>query len=264
MGVFKGYQNATFYRWVTGIVLALSVPSFISLFYVEWYYTLLAILSTLLITKVGQHIGQHRYFAHKSFRTALWKEWLLGFLATLSLTGSPLIYAMIHRMHHKHSDTSEDSHPLQKSFWKAFFVHVDTTKWSTYSPMMVRDLVKNDVVNFFHNWYWHVIFTYLIVLLVIDPLLPLYCWVLPAAYSKFVSGVGTTLVHMWGYRRYDTKDKSVNNPINHLITLGEGNHNNHHYAPGAYDTNIANKWYEYDIVAPIIRKCFEEKSVSKL
>ena len=37
-----------------------------------------------------------------------------------------------------------------------------------------------------------------------------------------------SLAHVWGSRRYATKDESRNNPLLALVTLGEGWHNNHH------------------------------------
>jgi stearoyl-CoA desaturase (Delta-9 desaturase) len=37
-----------------------------------------------------------------------------------------------------------------------------------------------------------------------------------------------SLAHVWGKRRYATKDDSRNNAVLALITLGEGWHNNHH------------------------------------
>ncbi|MEO0070265.1 MAG: fatty acid desaturase, partial [candidate division WOR-3 bacterium] len=40
-----------------------------------------------------------------------------------------------------------------------------------------------------------------------------------------------SLSHLWGWRRYDTRDTSRNNPLLALITLGEGWHNNHHHYP---------------------------------
>ena len=38
-----------------------------------------------------------------------------------------------------------------------------------------------------------------------------------------------SLAHVWGSRRYQTKDTSRNNWFLALLTLGEGWHNNHHH-----------------------------------
>jgi stearoyl-CoA desaturase (delta-9 desaturase) len=40
-----------------------------------------------------------------------------------------------------------------------------------------------------------------------------------------------SLAHIWGRRRYETRDDSRNNLALSLLTLGEGWHNNHHKFP---------------------------------
>lgn len=42
-----------------------------------------------------------------------------------------------------------------------------------------------------------------------------------------------SIAHLFGTRRYNTKDESKNNLWLALFTLGEGWHNNHHFFPGA-------------------------------
>ena len=54
-----------------------------------------------------------------------------------------------------------------------------------------------------------------------------------------------SLSHIWGNRRYNTKDDSRNNWFLSIITLGEGWHNNHHHFPGAARQGFF--WWEYDI-----------------
>lgn len=53
-----------------------------------------------------------------------------------------------------------------------------------------------------------------------------------------------SLAHLWGHRRFDTKDDSRNNAFLALITLGEGWHNNHHrYAQSARQGFY---WWQFD------------------
>ena len=54
-----------------------------------------------------------------------------------------------------------------------------------------------------------------------------------------------SLSHVWGSRRYQTKDQSRNNWFLAIITLGEGWHNNHHHYPGSARQGFF--WYEYDL-----------------
>ena len=42
-----------------------------------------------------------------------------------------------------------------------------------------------------------------------------------------------SMAHLFGSRRFETRDNSRNNPLLAVITLGEGWHNNHHRYPGS-------------------------------
>jgi stearoyl-CoA desaturase (Delta-9 desaturase) len=53
-----------------------------------------------------------------------------------------------------------------------------------------------------------------------------------------------SLAHVWGKRRYATRDHSRNNAFIALITLGEGWHNNHHHFPGSAKQGFY--WWEID------------------
>jgi fatty-acid desaturase len=50
--------------------------------------------------------------------------------------------------------------------------------------------------------------------------------------------------HMWGGRRFATRDNSRNNWWVALMTFGEGWHNNHHAHPTSARHGLA--WYEFD------------------
>ena len=53
-----------------------------------------------------------------------------------------------------------------------------------------------------------------------------------------------SLAHSWGRRRFATGDDSRNNGLLALLTLGEGWHNNHHFAPGSARQGF--RWWELD------------------
>src|ERR1700704_6208192 len=54
-----------------------------------------------------------------------------------------------------------------------------------------------------------------------------------------------SITHLWGTRRFATKDLSTNNLLVALITFGEGRHNNHHAHPVSARHGLA--WYELDL-----------------
>jgi stearoyl-CoA desaturase (delta-9 desaturase) len=51
--------------------------------------------------------------------------------------------------------------------------------------------------------------------------------------------------HLWGKRRFDTRDDSRNNGLIAAITFGEGWHNNHHAFPRSARHGLT--WREFDI-----------------
>lgn len=54
-----------------------------------------------------------------------------------------------------------------------------------------------------------------------------------------------SLAHRFGSRRFETPDRSRNNPWLALLTLGEGWHNNHHHFPGSARQGFY--WWELDL-----------------
>jgi stearoyl-CoA desaturase (delta-9 desaturase) len=66
---------------------------------------------------------------------------------------------------------------------------------------------------------------------------------------RVVFGLHTTwavnsATHMWGRRRFNTRDDSRNTWWIAIITFGEGWHNNHHAHPTSARHGLA--WYEFD------------------
>jgi stearoyl-CoA desaturase (delta-9 desaturase) len=51
--------------------------------------------------------------------------------------------------------------------------------------------------------------------------------------------------HMWGSRRFATRDDSRNNWLIALFTFGEGWHNNHHAHPTSARHGLV--WWEFDL-----------------
>ena len=77
--------------------------------------------------------------------------------------------------------------------------------------------------------------------------LPLVLW---GVFLRTVVGLHATWLvnsatHMWGTRRFDTRDDSRNNWWVALLTFGEGWHNNHHAHPVSARHGLA--WYELDL-----------------
>ena len=83
----------------------------------HWYYPVIAI-ALYYVRMFGITAGYHRYFAHRSYKTSRWFQFVLALLGTTSTQKGVLWWAAHHRDHHKYSDQPEDIHsPVQKSLW---------------------------------------------------------------------------------------------------------------------------------------------------
>ena len=86
---------------------------------------------------IGLFVGQHRYFAHKSFNTSNTWEWILNISGTLASLSSTFGYIVKHRGHHKATDTAQDPHsPHHMSLWKSWTLGL---KDETYDIKNARD-----------------------------------------------------------------------------------------------------------------------------
>ncbi len=62
--------------------------------------------------------GYHRYFAHKSYKTSRWFQFVIAFMAQTTAQKGALWWAAHHRHHHRHSDTPADPHSMKiYGFW---------------------------------------------------------------------------------------------------------------------------------------------------
>ncbi len=210
---------------------------------------------------IGNSVGQHRYFAHKTFTTSKFWENILLISATLASVSSVFGYIVTHREHHRHTDKDLDPHsPHHMSLWDSWTLGLtDTGRWDL---KLAKDWIKNKGVMNSHKYFFLYIITYNLLLILIDPILILYAYLVPASLCVWATGAFNTWGHgkglAWlGYRSYNTNDKSRNHHIVNLITLGEGWHNNHHNNPKNYIQG--EKWWEWDLNAWVIRLIKQNK-----
>lgn len=226
-----------------------------------WFY-FAAFLGIFLISKFGASIGQHRYFTHKSFKMPLWKENIIAVLATLSTTGSILQYVTVHRYHHSNSDNGKDLHsPHEIGYWKSFWHWYTVDPTSVVPLSTIKDLLRKKFLTTLHKYYFGIIFSYIVILGLINPLLILFCYMLPAGFSWWSSAVLSLPLHLpsQGYRNFETTDQTVNSHFWNILTLGEGLHNNHHARPGEYDFAFTKKKYEWDVCAVMVDKMLKNE-----
>jgi stearoyl-CoA desaturase (delta-9 desaturase) len=177
--------------------------------------------------------------------------------ATLALEGGPIFWVSTHRVHHQLSDQEGDPHTPREGAWWAHTgwilfgeaLHSQTDVLARYSPDLRRDR--------FHVWlskYHWLPITLSGVLLMAGGWylggwvngLALVLWgvLLRVTLGLHATWLVNSATHLWGSRRFETRDDSRNSWWVALLTGGEGWHNNHHAHPVSARHGL--KWYEVD------------------
>lgn len=209
---------------------------------------------------LGISITYHRTLTHKSLIMNSKLQNFGAFIASMAGTGSPIMWVMTHRMHHRYSDQDLDPHPPSK-VWKTFFGN-----YSKVDVRGMRDVARNPFFRFLHKYYFAVVATYAAAIyLVFGFEMFFYIFVYVTLANIAISNALNWFGHKQGrigYRNFNLKDTSSNNPIMAALAFGEGWHNNHHRYPGS--ANFGVKKYEFDFSFLIIKLLERLKLVSNI
>jgi stearoyl-CoA desaturase (delta-9 desaturase) len=237
-------------NWSAGITLAgLHIAAVAALFYFRWQYVAIAAILHWVATGLGISMGYHRLHTHRSYRVPKAMEYFFALCGTLTLQGGPIYWTATHRLHHQKSDQPGDPHsPLDGAWWSHIGWIVFSERNNEENKMVARyapDLSKDPFYRWLNVYHW-VPLAVLSVLLLILGGMPLVLW---AIAFRIVFGLHSTWLvnsatHMWGDRRFATRDDSRNIWWVALLTFGEGWHNNHHAHPSSARHGLA--WYEFD------------------
>ncbi len=220
--------------------------------YGQWYQYLMAFFVYFITSCLGMTMTFHRLLSHKSYNSPKWFYYLGTLCGFYGLTGSPIAWTAVHREHHRYTDKELDPHsPLHKSFISIQWLSMFETPKVRYVPDLLRDKFQ----VFLHKNYFYIHTCIAITLLLIDPFMLVYLYLVPAAILWNAGSFINTLTHMFGYRNYDTKDNSKNLFLLGFLMWGEGWHNNHHASPT--NSQFGEKWWEIDIGGFLIRKLFK-------
>jgi stearoyl-CoA desaturase (Delta-9 desaturase) len=232
----------------------------LAVIWVGWSWTAVAVAAALYFVRMFAITAfYHRYFSHRTYQTSRAMQFAFAVLGNSSVQRGPLWWAAHHREHHQNSDLEDDPHsPIRRGFWWSHVGWVTAKDNFSTRRERVRDLLKYPELVFLDRF---------------DTLVPLLMFAavygLGALLGRFAPGLGTSglqllvwavistvvlfhatftinsLAHLWGSRRFQTKDKSRNNWLLAVVTLGEGWHNNHHHYQGSVRQGF--KWWEYDV-----------------
>lgn len=214
-------------------------------------WTNLFVMLGLYYVSISWGIGMcyHRLLTHRGYKVPKPLEYFLTICGTLALEGGPIAWVATHRIHHRFSDQHGDPHTPRDGAWWAHIgwmmfgeaTHSDPDSMAKYAPDMAKDK--------FH--YWITKYHYVPVIILGLILLAIGGWdmVLWGVFLRVTLGLHATwavnsATHIWGPRRFETRDQSRNLWWVALITFGEGWHNNHHAHPVSARHGLA--WYELD------------------
>ncbi|MCW5980573.1 MAG: fatty acid desaturase [Bryobacteraceae bacterium] len=237
--------------WAAAISLSLfHIGAVAALFMFDWLNFAVALFLYWLSTGLGISMGYHRLLTHGSYDAPRALEYFLAFCGALAMQGGPISWAATHRIHHRNSDKPGDPHSPRDGGWWAHIGwillgeanHNDTRKMAKHAP----DLAKSRYYSWLNTYHWAPIAALTILLFAIGGL-PLVLWgvCLRTVVSLHATCLVNSATHMWGSRRFATRDDSRNNWLVALITFGEGWHNNHHAHPTSARHGLA--WYEFDL-----------------
>ena len=218
---------------------------------VEFKWSSVALAATLYAMGMfGVTAGYHRYFSHRAFKTSRAFQLVLAWLAICTMQQGVLWWASHHRQHHRVSDKPADVHsPVQHGFLEA---HIGWF-WNH------RTTDVKEVTDFLHypelRWldrHYALPGTFMAALcMAVGGWPALVGWGWAAVLVWHCTFTINSLCHMWGTKRFDTRDESRNNLLLALLTFGEGWHNNHHHYQSAARCGF--RWWELDLSYLILR-----------
>lgn len=212
--------------------------------------------------------GYHRYFAHRSYKTSRWFQFVIAFMAQTSAQKGALWWAGHHRIHHRTSDTFDDPHSMKHyGFWYSHVGWIIGPDYKKTDYKIIGDYAKYPELVWLNKYYLVPPVILALVVMALGGIVnggSIAMMFTSAGFSTlfigfFLSTVilyhGTfsinSIMHKFGKQRYQSDDESKNSLWLALITLGEGWHNNHHY----YETSARQGffWWEIDITYYILK-----------
>ncbi|QJB32531.1 acyl-CoA desaturase [Chitinophaga oryzae] len=213
----------------------------------------------------SQTFFQHRYAAHGAFSMS--KGWERFFFIFTYLTQgssymSPRAYAVMHRLHHAHTDTELDPHSPSNSS------NIFSMMWDTRT--VYQQILHNKIeveAKYTKNlpewgWFdrfanstlsrllWVAVYVAFFVVFATNPyqylLLPIV-----VTMGAFHGAIVNWFAHKYGYINFKLRNTAMNLLFVDVLMLGESYHNNHHKHPSS--VNFGQRWFEVDPVYHVIR-----------
>ncbi len=246
-----GRPRAARYNWNTIFFVTLFHLAAIPVFFTfSWQNFVAAFVLWWVGASWGIGIGYHRLLTHRGFTTSRWMTRLLATFGTLALQSGPISWVTTHRLHHAFTDTDKDPHSPRKGIWWShigwIFEGVSQLQPESVRQRYSPDLIRDPYLVWIDKYY------YVPTVIIGLALFAFGGWAMLvwAGFARVVMSwhftwMVNSVTHLWGSRRFETRDDSRNNGLVAAVTFGEGWHNNHHAYPRSARHGLT--WKEFDI-----------------
>jgi stearoyl-CoA desaturase (delta-9 desaturase) len=204
---------------------------------------------------IGLTLAFHRYYAHQAFEMNRGARFFWTLVGTAAMQKGPLWWAGHHVYHHKYADRDGDPHsPKLSGFYHAhlgWFLNDSRHRTLDPSNPVIRTFARYPEIAFLERFN------------VVPPIVmaaamyafggwPWLLWgfCLPTVTLSHATFAINTVNHLFGSRRFQTRDDSTNNALTALFAVGEGWHNNHHRYQRAARNGFY--WWEIDVTYYVI------------
>ena len=246
----KSNQKKQGIRWGNAIFLVMAHAGAIAaLFFFSWSALIAAVVLYWVAGSLGIGMGWHRLLTHRGYKVPRVVEYFLATCGSLALEGGPIQWVTTHRIHHAHTDQTDDPHTPRDGGWWSHIGWVvrgaaqdhAQARLARYAP----DLIKDRYYRWLNRYF------YVPTILLGVGLFALGGWgmllwgiSLRVTLALHATWLVNSATHMWGRQRFETGEDSRNSWWVALLTFGEGWHNNHHAHPTSARHGL--KWYEVD------------------
>lgn len=244
-------EKQTSINWPTVAFLTVfHVASVAAPFFWSWPAVITAVILYWVAGSLGIGMGFHRLLTHRGYKVPKAVEYFLVVCGTLALQGGPIQWVTTHRIHHAHTDRDGDPHTPREGRWWAHIGWIltpeldlaDEAKLRRYAP----ELMKQRFYRLLNRFYYVPLIMLGLALLAFGGFeVMLWGVFVRVTLCLHATWLVNSATHLWGRRRFATREDSRNSWWVALLTFGEGWHNNHHAFPRAARHGLT--WYEIDI-----------------
>ena len=212
--------------FTTSFMILFHAGAIAALFMFSWKALICAVVLWVFATNVGIGMCYHRLLTHRGYRVPKWVEYVMAVGGTMALEGGPIFWVSLHRVHHQLSDHEGDPHTPHEGGWWAHVgwiligdsLNTETDALARYVP----DLTRDRFYRWLSKYHWVPLTVAAVALYFIGG----WSCVMWGIFLRTTLGLHATWLvnsatHMWGSRRFETRDDSRRDRGIHRFVRGE-------------------------------------------